>query len=741
MNSRSDLLFFLAFFLFMISMAVLSQSIKLIGQVVDESTQLPLKGADVYLVQSQVGTITDVDGYFELSFGASVENDTLVVGYVGYREYRASIKDFKNRSQVRLHPVSIESRDSVLVRAERIDLVKQEIPHAQSVIDFKAIEIRGSSEISDLFKTIPSVRIEGNDLTGRRIQIRGSNASEVNVYIDGILINSLGEDNVADLSVIPTEDIEKMEVLRGANLTLLGNGAFGGVVNITTRKSSDKSLYLKTKQGSFDSQYYIGELNFPISRRLVLNYFGQYSGMKPGIEYFPGESVDINKTENQTVESSKQNHHVTMNYYMDRGELSARFYGYLFDYQKITVDNQPLDNSRNNYLFSGAYTGSLLWIKNFDFRYSYLFGDDVRRRERIQNNNVDRFTDSFQTKRINMKLTKKYTFGFENEIQLLGEYFHDEVETGIRQSLSGLDRSVYSALLYENRWSLAGVVAFSNRVNDMPNFTWKTHIGLRDDYVATGDNYFAPTVGIQLEYTISAWKFAPYINYGKNIHFQTLLDNAYLALEDISGEDTTFARLAPEISNAGEFGFDVNLNPSSPHYQDIDLKFAIFRNVVFNKLVRVPSFGSDQFARSQIGRNLTKGFEASVAMNKFHRAWDFIAAATVLNIEHRSLYPFKPENLFSLQTVYSGNWGGYFSATYFYEGRSEGFVFDERTGIGVTEVIEPFFDIDISVGYKFRVGGVRLNLQAAGYNILDNSGFQFYLLKKQYFQVSLSAKI
>jgi len=532
-----------------------------------------------------------------------------------------------------------------------------------------------------------------------------------------------------------------MEVLKGANLTLLGNGAFGGVVNVTTRRSSERSLYLKTKQGSFDSQYYIGELNFPISRRFVLNYFGQYSGMKPGIEYFPGEFSDTTKSGNETVESSKQNHHLTMKYYMGRGELSARFYGYLFDYQKLSADNQPLDNSRDNYLFSGAYTGSLLWIRNFDFRYNYLFGEDVRKRERVQENGVDRFTDSFQTKRINMKLTKKYNLGFENEIQLLGEYFHDEVETDIRQSISGVDRSVYSALLYENRWSLAGVVAFSNRVNDMPNFIWKTHIGLRDDYVATGDNYFAPTVGIQLEYSTSTWKLAPYINYGKNLHFQTLLDNAYLSLEDISGEDTTLTRLKPEESNAGEFGFDVNLNPSSSHYQDIDFKFALFRNVVFNKLVRIPSFGSDQFVKDQIGRNVTKGLEASVAMNKFHRDWDLIATATVLDIEHLSLYPFKPENLFSLQTVYSGNWGGYFSATYFYEGRSEGFIFDERTGSGTTEVIDPFFDIDISVGYKFRVSGVRLNLQAAGYNILDNSGFQFYLLKKQYFQISLSAKL
>ena len=56
-------------------------------------------------------------------------------------------------------------------------------------------------------------------------------------------------------------------------------------------------------------------------------------------------------------------------------------------------------------------------------------------------------------------------------------------------------------------------------------------------------------------------------------------------------------------------------------------------------------------------------------------------------------------------------------------------------------MIDPFYDLDLSIGYRFRLSGIRWNLQAAGYNILDNSGFQYYLLKKQYFQVSLSARL
>lgn len=715
--------------------------LRLSGQVSDAATHSPLKGADIYLVRSRLGTTSDADGYFSLVLKAMEENDTLVVSFVGYREYRVALKEFKNRSRIELLPVSIELADSVLVRGERIDLVQQEIPHAREVVDFQTIEIRGSSEISDLFKTIPAVRVEGNDLTGRRIQIRGSNAGEVNVYVDGILINSLGEENAADLSVIPTENIEKMEVLKGANLTLLGSGAFGGVVNVTTQKSLERSLLLKTKQGSFRTQNYIAEVNFPISRKFVISYFGQYHGLEPGIEFFPGEFSDPEKTENQTVESRKQNHNLALNYYTGRGEWSARFYGYLLDYEKLSADNQPLKNFRKNYLLSGAYTGNLLGVNNMDMRLNYLLGDDEIRRDRLREGGSDRFVNTFQSRRINARLTKKFDFGLANELQLLGEYFHDEVKPEVRQTLGGQDYSVYNALLYENRFSAAGVVAFRNQFQNRSDITWKTHLGMRNDYLVTGDNYLAPTVGIQVDVEKTRWSFSPYLNYGKNIKFQTLLENARNALTEISGADTLLLRLKPEESNAGEIGVGLNYGPVSETLRDVDFKLAVFRNVVFNKLVWIPGFGVQQFEQSQIGRNVTKGFEGTLAFNKIARDWDVIATATLLDIEYPSLYPFKPESMFSLQTLYSGDWGGYFSATFFYEGRSTAVILNEFTGEIRSYLLEPFFDIDLSLGYRFRVGRVRLNLQAAGYNMLDNSGFQYYLLKKQFFQVSLAVKI
>ena len=55
--------------------------------------------------------------------------------------------------------------------------------------------------------------------------------------------------------------------------------------------------------------------------------------------------------------------------------------------------------------------------------------------------------------------------------------------------------------------------------------------------------------------------------------------------------------------------------------------------------------------------------------------------------------------------------------------------------------IEPYMDMDIAGGYRFRVGGAQLHAQVAGYNIFDSSGFQFYLLKKRNVNASLSVSL
>ena len=157
---------------------------------------------------------------------------------------------------------------------------------------------------------------------------------------------------------------------------------------------------------------------------------------------------------------------------------------------------------------------------------------------------------------------------------------------------------------------------------------------------------------------------------------------------------------------------------------------------------------------STIGRNTTKGIETSVGFNKLYDHFNVLASVTFLDISRPLLYPFKPETAWSLQADYLSLAGFYITTTYFFKGKSVGIrLSDEARGqINqdgdapltendiIQEEIDAFHDMDVSIGYRFRVGGAKLNLQAAGYNIFDSSKYTNFLLNKQNFQVSLSVR-
>ncbi len=713
-------------FSFLLASPMLAQTVKVIGRVVDDSTFAPLAGANVQLLGSGKGTTTDDEGIFILKTTPAERLDTLFVSFLGYGDYRIPLSKFQNKSVIGLHLESL-SLAGVVVSAEQINLTRQEAPHARKRISLSQIERIGSSEISDLFKSTSSVRIEGNDLDGRRIQIRGSNMDEVNVYVDGVLINDIGASNSADLSLLPTESIENIEIIKGGNLTLLGNGAFGGVVYITTKKEQKRRFLLKTKAGSFDSKYVTGEINLPLSRHFFLNYLGQYNTVFPEIEFFPGERF-ATKSKNKSIESKKQNHQVNLGYITRSGAFNAKFIGYFLDYSK------PLwRNNRNNYFFAVSYKGRIFGSKDWEIVADHLRGDD----------RIDRdgergalFVSDFVSKRVNVRISKKFS-GARSEFQFLTEYFHDELESEQRVKAFGSANTFYQADLYDNRFSAAGMFIARDKLKKYPNVTWKTYLGTRLDLLVNGDKNLTHSVGVELQWRKAHWTARPYFNFGNNIKYPTLRDNAFIRLLDQTPQDTTLKRVEPEYNSSWEGGFSVSFKPISTFYRGAELSFAVFKNTVTNKILRQP-FEEIQLA-AQTGRNETTGAEISLRFKRLFNRLDVSSSFTGLDISNPRLYPYKSDRNYNIGVEYGASRGLYFSALTFHEGKSTAWFLDENNNIQI-DTVPSFNDMDLSVGYRFRIAASEFNLQFTGNNIFDSSGFRFFLLKKRFLQVSLSLR-
>jgi vitamin B12 transporter len=114
------------------------------------------------------------------------------------------------------------------------------------------IAVSGQQDIAPLLAQVPGVLIvrQGGPGAPAYISIRGSNANEVLVIVDGQPINS-ALTGTADLSRIPLSDVEQITVVRGAASARYGPGALAGVVLITTRRPSGTELSASATAASF----------------------------------------------------------------------------------------------------------------------------------------------------------------------------------------------------------------------------------------------------------------------------------------------------------------------------------------------------------------------------------------------------------------------------------------------------------------------------------------------------------
>ncbi len=701
-----------------------AQNLTLRGAVYYENE--PLKGANIYLAQAGLGTVSDADGYFELIINEKNRSDTLVISYIGYKEYTIPVINCEDKLIIELVPEKLILEHPIQVIDERLDLADKEIPHASEVVDFKMIEHLGSSDIVDYFKAMTSVQIEGNDLAGKHIQIRGSDEDEVNVYIDGVLINNLAFDNVADLSVVSAENIERLEVLKGSNLILLGQGAFGGVVNITTRKRLDKSLLLKGKMGQYQSAYYIADVNIPLTEKFIISYFGQFSQMSPEIEYYEGERFNP-KTTNPSISVIRQNHNLSLRYFQKDGVISAKALSFLFDYEK------PFwKSSRQNHIIALTYNGSLLGLKQFNISANQLFSNVDFNRQTVGSTEYLNF---YKTRRLNLKLAKSIDI-LRTNVQFTGEYLHDELDSQSQFKDLGVKNTYFDANLYDNRVAVATVVSYDSPKDSLKNSLWQAFVGLRGNFLANGRQDFTHSIGILFNRIQGRWNTQPYINYGKNIKYSSLFENAFVRdLTDLAPGESNLTMLEPEQNSSFELGLSSTFQAHSLLYETLKIKIAFFTKTIKNRLLKRPF--DELIFESQEGENTTRGYESSIGLEQFLNNFSINVSHIWLRISNPLLYAYKPKFKFKLQVDYASRWGLYILGRYFYEGESSAWYYDAEN-LFQSQRISPFFDFDISIGYKFNLMKLKIHLQAAGYNILDNSGYRYYYLKKRYLQGSIS---
>ena len=126
--------------------------------------------------------------------------------------------------------------DKIVVTPSRIEEPSGDVGRAIDLVTSKEIERAGAQNLADALTDLTSVNISnyGGPGADKNIRMRGSTASQVLVLMDGRPINN-PRDGQVDLSTIPLENIDRVEVMHGPGSSLYGSSAMGGVVNIITK--------------------------------------------------------------------------------------------------------------------------------------------------------------------------------------------------------------------------------------------------------------------------------------------------------------------------------------------------------------------------------------------------------------------------------------------------------------------------------------------------------------------------
>jgi vitamin B12 transporter len=150
------------------------------------------------------------------------------------------------------------------ITANRSPTAIQRTGSAVTVIRAEEITRTNSFSVADILKQVPGVDVSetGNPGSVGTIRVRGANAGQTLVLLDGIRINDpSGPSGEFDSSLIAPGIIDRIEVLRGPQSALYGSDAIGGVVNIITKKGQGAPVRsLRVEAGSYGTASLTGSI-------------------------------------------------------------------------------------------------------------------------------------------------------------------------------------------------------------------------------------------------------------------------------------------------------------------------------------------------------------------------------------------------------------------------------------------------------------------------------------------------
>ena len=218
------------------------------GHIIEKNTEEDLPFATILILETGQGMAADETGHFVFK-NIPAGTYTLRVQLVGFANQEKKV-NVSNEYAVTLHFAMEEDHvmmDEVVVSANRNEVSRKEAPVVVNVMSAKLFEMVNSTDLAKSLNFQSGLRVENScqNCAFPQVRINGLEGPYSQILINSRpIVSALS--GVYGLEQIPTNMVERVEVVRGGGSALFGANAVGGTINIITKDPVNNSFQVSS---------------------------------------------------------------------------------------------------------------------------------------------------------------------------------------------------------------------------------------------------------------------------------------------------------------------------------------------------------------------------------------------------------------------------------------------------------------------------------------------------------------
>ena len=374
------------------------------GRIVNENNEV-LPWATIQVLKSEIGTVSDVNGYYTLT-GIKPGKHTLRVTYVGYQDKDIEVTISNGKAQVvnivmnegqlldQVNVVGALSGQRKALNAQKNNMGVSNVVSADQVGKFP------DYNIGDALKRINGINMQYDQGEARFGQVRGTSPELSSVTVNGNrMASSDGDVRQVQLDLIPADMIQTIEVNKVITSDMDGD-AIGGAVNLITKNSPYKRVFNATLGSGYNWVSEKPQLNAGIT--YGDRFFNKKLGVMGSVSYQRSPAGSDNTQFEYVVDDNG-------NVVMDNAQV--RHYMVTRERQSYSLSMDYDLNPNNRFYFKSIYNRHNDWEARYRLTYKDIAKGPGSMSARLQTKSSDHGNARFE-----LQQTMDFSFGGEHQM-------------------------------------------------------------------------------------------------------------------------------------------------------------------------------------------------------------------------------------------------------------------------------------------------------------------------------------